>query len=318
MTRALLAMLLAGAAARPPARTPPAEAFLYIPPDLADRVRLYHSFSLGPARPEINELRAKVVADAKGWADGGLTGKGYRIAQPGSAKRGPEMRDLAIPLSRPVTVSLWWRLDAPMKADSNFALAALHADSGYISNFVRGKSQWCALQRPTFVIQVYRFGGISNVNGIHFGDAWVADGVWHHAAVTVSAASQVSVYWDGRPRCGFPVKGRFFSAADVVKTIALGSSWLAHPMTIDEVLVLDCAMTADQIAAYVTAVGKLVEIGFPFRSSAAGRQGDASSRPGAGLLRRLPPCATHKRPGLPKDGQAEPLEGATQFPRRSV
>jgi hypothetical protein len=63
------------------------------------------------------------------------------------------------------------------------------------------------------------------------------------------------------------VKGRFFSADDVVRTISLGSSWLAHPMTIDEVLVLDCAMTADQIAAYVTATNKLAEIGFPFRSS---------------------------------------------------
>jgi hypothetical protein len=198
VTRPLVAILLAvsavlAAAAKPRARTPAAEAFLYIPPDLADRVRLYHSFSRGPARPEINELGATVVADANGWADGGLTGKGYRISQPGRAKRGPELRNLAIPLSRPVTVSLWWRLDAPMKVDSHFALAALHADNGYISNFVRGKGQWCALTQPTFVVQVYRFDRISNVNGIRFGDAWLPAGVWHHTAVTVSAASQISV-----------------------------------------------------------------------------------------------------------------------------
>ena len=249
----------------------PADRFCYIPPDVADRVRFYHSFERGADSPEIDLLGGKVSADAEGWCDAGLTGRGYRIGKlptgKPAAKRGLTLRDVTIGLNRPVTVSMWWRLDEPMKAETCFHLIGLHAQQGYLSNFVRGKGGWCALTRPTFVVQVYRFAGIADVNGIRFGDAWVEHGKWHHAAVTVSAGSQVTVYWDGRPRSSFPVKGRLFTGKDVVRTISLGSSWLAHPMTIDEVLILDCAMRGEQIADYVTAVRKLAEMEFRFSSS---------------------------------------------------
>jgi hypothetical protein len=252
----------------PPAALWPARRFCYIPPGVEGRVRFYHAFEMGADKPEVNLLGAKLSADAKGWCDAGLTGRGYatgRLAAGKPAgKRGLTLDGLSIALNRPITVSLWWRLDEPMKADTCFHLIGLHGQQGYISNFVRGRGQWCALTRPTFVVQVYRFAGISNVNGIYFGHAWMEHAKWHHAAVTVSAGSQVSVYWDGRARSSFPVKGRLLSGRDLIRTIRLGASWLAHPMTIDEILILDRAMSAAEIADYVTAVRKLAEMQFPF------------------------------------------------------
>ena len=256
------------------------EKYLYIPPSLAGNVILYHSFSRGAGRAEIDRLGGRVAA-AKGKLVAGLTGSGYRPV--GKAALG--LHKLAWPLHKPITVGLWWRLEEPMKADSAFHLVSLRS-TGYISNFVRGKGRWCALTEPTFVVQVYNFPGISNVNGIRFGSAWMKHGVWHHAAVTVSEGSKVCVYWDGRLRSRTVVKGRLFGPADVIRSIDLGPHWLAHPMTIDEVLVLDRALTAGEVGAYVTAVTKLAEAGFPFEARTArhlgGREGNGQGHIASG------------------------------------
>lgn len=258
---AALAAVLALAAAAPAKDAHPADDYLYLPPALARRVAFYHSFSRGADRPEINRLAAR-LAPVKGRLVAGLTGKGLTLAAKG---RSVSLQKLELPLTRPITASMWWRLDEEMKPESGFHLVSLRAN-GYISNFVRGKGQWCALKKPTFVLQIYRFPGISNVNGIRFGDAWVAAGVWHHAAVTVSAGSKVRVYWDGRLRSEVSVKGRLFAAGDVVRSIDFGPHWLGHPMTIDELLVLDRALSPAEVGAYVTAVRKLAEAKMPFRA----------------------------------------------------
>jgi len=235
--------------------------FLYIPPSAEKHVLFYHSFSRGASEPEINRLGAK-VGKTRGRLTPALTDPGLTPAKGG---RAVGLAGVRLPLNRPVTVSLWFRLDEHMEVASGFHLISLRTPTGYISNFVRGKGGWCALTRPTFVVQLYRFPGISNVNGIRFGDAWLAEKVWHHAAVTVSEGSRVRVYWDGRLRSDTTAKGRLFGPKDVVTHIDLGPHWLGHPMTIDELLVLRCAWSGEQVAAYVSAVRKLAEAGFGFR-----------------------------------------------------
>jgi len=76
----------------------------------------------------------------------------------------------------------------------------------------------------------------------------------------------VCVYWDGRLRSELTVKGRLFAGGDLIQSIDLGPTWLAHPMTVDELLVLDRALSGEEVADYVTAVRKLAERRFPFRA----------------------------------------------------
>ena len=259
---ALPAAQLRAAPTTQPSVPGPCAKYLYIPPDLAAGVLFYHSFSKRADRPEINRLGARVVNAAGGRLAPGLTGNGYRQA----AKKGGTLglRGLSRPLTKPITVSLWFRLDAPMKLETSFHLISLYAN-GYLSNFVRGKGRWCALTEPRFVMQLYNFPGISNVNAIG-GRASPSIGPWHHAAVSVSEGSRVRVCWDAVLRSEFTTKGRLFGAKDVVKAMDLGNQWLSHPMTIDEVLILRRALSPAEIGAYVTAVQKLAKARFPFRA----------------------------------------------------
>jgi len=236
------------------------ERFLYLPPSWGEHVVFYHSFSRGTEQPEIPLPGGRVVNGQHGDRVAGLTGPGFR---PAGGKAALTVQQMHWPLTDPITVSMWWRLDEPMQPETGFHLITLAAN-GYISNFVRGNGTWCALREPTFVIQSYNFPGISNVNGIGYGDAWVTEKVWHHVAITISEGSRVTVYWDGRPRSEFALKGRLFATEDVVRSIQWGPHWLGHAMTIDELIVLDRALAAEQVADYVTAVQKLAEVGFPF------------------------------------------------------
>ncbi len=223
---------------------------LYLPPEFAPHVVFYHTFDDGPDRPEINRLGAKVQAAAA--APAGLAGRGID----GSLRLG----GLAIGLGRPLTVSLWWRLNEPLKVDGGFGLLSLNG-RGWVSNFVRS-GPWCGLKEPHFVTQVYNWPNVSNVNGV--GDAArVREGAWHHAALVVSAASRVQVYWDGALRSDFYVNGRPFGTGDVIQSMHLGQDGPSRPMTIDEVLVLDAALGADAVRDYATAVRQLAAVGFP-------------------------------------------------------
>ena len=258
----LLLLFVAQARAAQDPRPDVCGKYLYIPPDLAGSVVFYHSFSRGADQPEINLLKARITTAGNGRIAPALTGSGYRH----TAKKGGALGLTALsrPLTKPITVSLWFRLEEPMRPETCFHLISLRAN-GYISNFVRGKGQWCALQQPTFVVQLYRFPGISNVNGIRFGDAWLPERKWHHAAVSVSEGSRVRVYWNARLRSEFCTRGRLFNAGDAIKGIDLGPHWLGHPMTIDEVLILNRPLSPADVQAYVTAVRKLADARFPFQ-----------------------------------------------------
>jgi hypothetical protein len=171
------------------------------------------------------------------------------------------MSGLAWPLHRPVTVMMWWRLRAPMRAESGFHLVHL-SGRGYIANFVRS-GPWCALTEPTFALQVWRWPGIVNFNGIHFGSGWVEPEVWHHVALVVSAAATVSVYWDGVLRAEVRPKGRTFTPDDVVTSMRFGPQGKTLPMDVDELLILDVPLGAPAVRAYITAVRNLTAAGFP-------------------------------------------------------
>lgn len=256
------------AAAAAPPTAPVAERCLYIPPALAGRVVFYLSFDGDTVQPEINALGGQFSAPAgdaaapasPGARPAGVAGRGADVGGPGG-KRGVSLSGLALPLHKPLTVSIWWLLRGPMRKDTGFDLVYLFGQ-GFIANFVRS-GPWCGLKEPAFVTQVYNWPGVSNINGIYDGPGWAEAGVWHHAAVVVAKGSQVSVYWDGVRRSDFTLKGRTLGPQDLVKGIHFGPQGAGHPMRIDEVMVLDVALDAAAIRDYVAAVRHLAAAGVP-------------------------------------------------------
>ena len=256
------ALLVGGARLCAAGEAPPSHGpadFLYIPPAFEQRVLVYHSFAIRPDTPEINRVEARMVT-AGGDAGSGLTGPGHHVAR--SPKGGGlSIRSPALSPHRPLTIAMWWRLEADMLPETCFHLVTVRG-GGMVANFVRGKGQWCALREPRYVFQVHYYKGIRNHNGIWHGNAWMDAGVWHHVAMTIANAATVRVYWDGRLRSDYSVRGRPFREGDG-GTVELGPTWLFHPMTVDEILILDRALTADEVADYVTAVRRLHGIGAP-------------------------------------------------------
>ncbi|MGD0094683.1 MAG: LamG-like jellyroll fold domain-containing protein, partial [Planctomycetota bacterium] len=238
------------------------EDFVYLPPGIAGRVVFYHSFEKGVQQPEINLLGAKVNAVELPAAKG-LTGNGYQTGSGPAGKKGAfRLQSAALSAHKPLTVMFWWRLDEPMKEETCFNIFALSGNKGYISNFVRGKGEWCGLKEPTYCFQVYSFAGMENWNDVWGGRVWVEPQVWHHTALVVSGAAEIRIYWDGSLRTLYAPKGRAFRAEDTDR-LELGASGNQPPMTLDEVLVLDRALSADEIQRYVVAVRSLAERGFP-------------------------------------------------------
>jgi len=121
---------------------------------------------------------------------------------------------------RPWTLSFWWALPRDLPIDGGFGMFSL-TGKGYIGAFVRGKGEWCALQRPAGVLQVYYFGGIQNVNDIYDGDlaAHLAlqGGAWHHTAAVFRMGAVVDMLTDGRRVARIATTGRPFAEGDAVR-----------------------------------------------------------------------------------------------------
>ena len=149
--------------------------------------------------------------------------------------------------SRPLTVSFWFRLGTPMLPESGFHLATLRGNPGIVSTFVRGKGQWCALREPTRVLQVYYFAGIPNHNGL-LGSAEFAPGVWHHACLVIARGETVRWTINGVEVGNHTIRGRPFRQNDG-GTLDIGPNWLAHPLSVDEILVLDVALESSEVTA---------------------------------------------------------------------
>jgi hypothetical protein len=246
-------LVLAASACLAGERAPPAEDFVYLPPRLAERVVFYHSFENGLQKPELNLVGAKISA-VEGPTAKGLTGKGWE-------KVPLRLQSPALSAHKPLTVMFWWRLDEAMKEETSFNLITLSGNKGYISNFVRGKGEWCALKEPTYCFQVWNFSGMENHNDVWGGRVWFEPRAWHHTALAVSGAAEIRVYWDGNLRTMYAPKGRNFRESET-SVVELGSNVHQPPMTLDEVLVLDKALGAEEVQAYVLAVRALAERGF--------------------------------------------------------
>jgi hypothetical protein len=256
--------------AKEPSETRRADCYLYLTPDIVDRAIFYHSFERGLAEPEINVIGATVQAPGRKLVEG-LTGQGWRCPK---REKG---RDASLTVAsgelsvhEPRSFMMWWRLDAPMSKRSGFHLIRLEG-AGWISNFVHGAGKWCNLQRPTNILQVYRFSGISNHNGRWGGGpAMVEPGEWHHVAITISAASETRVFWDGRLVRGYHNKGRLFREGEVRRAV-FGRLYGSHPMTVDEIVILDVTLDGAQLRRYVETVRRLREVGVPFVDQARDR-----------------------------------------------
>jgi len=269
-TCAAAVVIFAAMIAAPRAFTQPPEEharFLYLPAVWADRVVFYHSFEQGVDKPEINTAGVKVTGHSPEDVEG-FAGRGYRVQKPeGGLKRNLLTLDSAEALSahRPLTIMHWWRLDEEMQEDLTFNLIFLQG-RGWISNSVHGKAQWCGLREPTYISQVHGFAGIRNYNNPWGGRVFPEKGAWHHVAMTFSGASTIRFYWDGRLRETIAVRGREF-APDDTSQLMLGAQYsrAGKPdasMTIDEVIIVNRALNADEVSQYAKSSIKLKEVEF--------------------------------------------------------
>ncbi len=78
--------------------------------------------------------------------------------------------------------------------------------------------------------------------------------------MTVSGARQIDIFWDGGYREMFQAQGRLFVEGDT-NALNFGPGWHHLPMTLDEIVVLDRALSAEEIAGYVRADRALRAIG---------------------------------------------------------
>jgi hypothetical protein len=158
---------------------------------------------------------------------------------------------------RPLTISFWWALPRDLPVDGTFNLFQL-TGRGIIAAFTRGKGEWCALEEPAGVLQVYYFPGIQNHNGIY--DPKLSEhlelraGVWHHTAAVFRRASTVELYTDGALVAEATTVGRELSQEDAIRSLSLGGGVL-----LDEVLILDRALDAERIADYRRGMRRLHE-----------------------------------------------------------
>jgi len=243
----------------PPVRTTPAydsvTPHVALPPWFEDRLLYYNSLDGPEGAPEIDKTAAHQAGQITTGPDG-MRG-GCAVAKEGQAL---QLRGEAFSPHRPLTVAFWWALGEDGQIDSSFGLFHLTNGKGFVSHFSRGKGEWCALERPVAVLQVYYLPGIANVNGIYDGNLAahleLKAGVWHHTALVFQGASLVEVYTDGAEAWQTRLKGRPFSEDDKLHDLAIGGRY-GLPVALDEVMILGRALTAEEIAEYVTAVRQM-------------------------------------------------------------
>ena len=262
MKRLLCSLVFLIAGVRGVSQAAPADDLFYLPPRIADRVVFYHSFAKGLTTPDLNLMGAKLTL-AEDDPVPGLAGAGYMAGSGIAAKKKGAfvLQSPALSVHKPLTVMFWWRLDEPMKEETGFGVLALRG-KGWISAFVAGKGPWCALKEPTYVFQCYSFPGMENCNDVWGGRAWFEPSVWHHTTITVSGAADICIYWDGQLRTRHAPKGRLFKEGEI-GSVELGPSGNGPAMTLDEIVVLDRALSGEEIQTYLTAVKALAQVKFP-------------------------------------------------------
>ena len=69
---------------------------------------------------------------------------------------------------------------------------------------------------------------MENCNDVWGGRAWFEPNVWHHAAIAVSGAADIRIYWDGKLRTQYAPKKRIFKEGEI-DTVELGAAATARP-----------------------------------------------------------------------------------------
>jgi len=260
---AAFALALLSPRADAPLRTTPAYHELMpglsLPPSFEDRLIYYQSFDTPDGAPEMNATGS--TPNALEPLAGGIRGR----CALGTKDTGLHLTSEAFSPHRPLTLSLWWALEQDAAIDGVFGIFSLNG-RGFISHFSRGKGEWCALQRPVGVVQVYNLPGIANVNGIYEGDLLgkldLRAGVWHHSAAVIRAASLVEVYTDGVKVFESRNNGRGFLPEDTLHDLRLGSYW-GTPTYVDEVMILQRALLPDEIAGYADMTRQMAAVRYP-------------------------------------------------------
>ena len=253
-------------AATEPLVTTPAygqlHAWLPLPAFFEDRVVYYNSYDGPDGAPQVNAWSADQSTDLA-FAPDGIRGR--CLAPPENAQF--RLKSPKLSLHRALTISFWWSLGRDAALESAFGLLHVPTQSrGYVSSFVRGKGEWCALERPTAVLQVYYFEGIGNENGLYDGGLLdrgdLKAGTWHNTVLVATAGRTLDLYTDGRSVFRIELRGRPFSEADGFGEAMFGGSTDPH-VRLDEIMILDRALQPHEIATYHTAIRQMYEADYP-------------------------------------------------------
>jgi hypothetical protein len=263
MQALVLAWAMVAAAQAPVLTTPAYEnlsPYASVPPYFEDRVIYYNGFGQEDGKPEIDKVKAQQVWPIK-TAPGGFLGKGLVITGQNQALH---LQSEAFSAHGPVAFSWWWAMSRDLKIDDGFDLFLLQG-RGIIAHFSRGKGEWCALQRPAGVVQVYYFPDIQSVNGIYDFDLMahldLRIGVWHHGAMVITGGTLVEAYTDGEPVFSVRIKGRPLGPEDNLRDLIIGSAY-GYPMMVDEVMAFNRAISGDEIREYVKAMRQMKTAGY--------------------------------------------------------
>lgn len=228
-----------------------------VPPFFEDRVIYYNSFDDAKGTPQINAAGLTQPGEVP-TTGGGIIGRGLDCAK----LQAFTLTGEAISPHKPITLSLWWCMTKDVPIDGGLGMLHLQG-KGIVSNFVRGKGEWCGLQKPCAVFQVYYFPGIGNVNGLYDGSIWdrgaLKAGVWHNTVLTISAGTSLSLYTDGQRVCQVHTVGRPFALEDGIRSAAFGCQ---TGMLVDEVMVLDRALASWEVAEYYEAIRQMRAVGY--------------------------------------------------------
>ena len=252
----LLTVSLAHAQTPDPATR--ADRYLYLPPAWADRVVFYQGFDGAPDKPDIDDLAAKFTAAPSATVPG-FAGLGCPEGLGPDQKKPYEITSDGLSPHRPLTLMCWLRLDAAPTETTWYNLLRLWQGNTYLTHFIAGKGEWCALKGPTCIYQVVAFPGIPQYSNSWGGKPNWQPGEWHHVAMTVANGSNIRFYRDGQMTENILIKTRPFKENEV-RTATFGEG--GFPMTVDEVIVTDRALTAQEIEEYVCDTRQLHEIGY--------------------------------------------------------
>ncbi|MBA2480228.1 MAG: hypothetical protein H0V44_06170 [Planctomycetes bacterium] len=217
-----------------------------------DNAIFYQDFSQGADRPRLNSADLRITGGEAAAVRAGFLGQAWSLEATELVLSGPMLSP-----HRPLTISLWWSLPRDLPITGGFGLAAL-TGTGFISSFVSGKGEWCALQRPAGVLQMQRLAGIQDVN--HLYDLDIAAhvdlraNVWHHTALVIAQASTAKLIIDGRLVGEATASGRFFTIGDELVNLRCGRG-----IIIDELCVLARAIDVALIPDYVAGLRRIAE-----------------------------------------------------------